>query len=65
MASDSPPARAVESSDSPPLYGMPIPFMFLGPDNERTFQYEETLPSLPVPPLEQTLNKYLDSGKFD
>lgn len=30
---------------------------------EPTFKYDEGLPSLPVPPLQQTLNKYLDSGK--
>lgn len=28
---------------------------------ERTFQYQSTLPPLPVPSLEVTLNKYLDS----
>jgi hypothetical protein len=52
------------SAVAPPLYGMPMPFMFIGPDNERTFQYEESLPPLPVPPLNQTLEKYLDSGEF-
>ncbi|XP_071812660.1 peroxisomal carnitine O-octanoyltransferase-like isoform X2 [Apostichopus japonicus] len=30
---------------------------------EKTFQYEESLPSLPLPPLEQTLTKYLESVK--
>ncbi|XP_041478460.1 peroxisomal carnitine O-octanoyltransferase-like isoform X2 [Lytechinus variegatus] len=30
---------------------------------ERTFQYDEDLPSLPVPPLQQTLHKYLQSVK--
>lgn len=29
---------------------------------ERTFQYDDDLPSLPVPKLEDTLKKYLDSG---
>lgn len=29
---------------------------------ERTFQYQDSLPSLPVPPLEQTCHKYLESG---
>ena len=65
MASGGQPAKALDSLDSPPLYGMPMPFLFLGPDDERTFQYEETLPSLPIPPLDQTLKKYLDSGKLD
>uniref|UniRef100_A0A8C4NM81 Peroxisomal carnitine O-octanoyltransferase n=2 Tax=Eptatretus burgeri TaxID=7764 RepID=A0A8C4NM81_EPTBU len=32
-------------------------------ERERTFQYQESLPSLPVPPLHETLNKYLDSVK--
>ncbi|PVD30992.1 hypothetical protein C0Q70_10268 [Pomacea canaliculata] len=31
--------------------------------NEKTFQYQNELPSLPVPPLEQTIRKYLDSVK--
>ncbi|RXG61022.1 Peroxisomal carnitine O-octanoyltransferase [Armadillidium vulgare] len=31
--------------------------------NEKTFQYEESLPSLPVPDLSQTLAKYLKSIK--
>ncbi|XP_071803432.1 peroxisomal carnitine O-octanoyltransferase-like isoform X2 [Asterias amurensis] len=30
---------------------------------ERTFQYEDSLPSLTLPPLEQTLQKYLESTK--
>ncbi|KAJ8024587.1 Peroxisomal carnitine O-octanoyltransferase [Holothuria leucospilota] len=30
---------------------------------ERTFQYEDSLPSLPLPPLQQTLHKYLESVK--
>eukprot|EP00057_Strongylocentrotus_purpuratus_P031781 XP_785639.4 PREDICTED: peroxisomal carnitine O-octanoyltransferase [Strongylocentrotus purpuratus] len=30
---------------------------------ERTFQYDDDLPSLPVPKLEDTLKKYLDSVK--
>ena len=30
---------------------------------ERTFQYEDSLPSLILPPLEQTLQKYLESSK--
>jgi len=40
---------------------MPIAEHFLS-DDEKTFQHDESLPSLPVPPLQQTLNKYLDSG---
>ncbi|XP_070566797.1 peroxisomal carnitine O-octanoyltransferase-like isoform X2 [Ptychodera flava] len=31
--------------------------------SERTFQNEDSLPSMPVPPLQQTLKKYLDSVK--
>ncbi|NXH11674.1 OCTC octanoyltransferase, partial [Bucco capensis] len=30
---------------------------------ERTFQYQDSLPSLPVPPLEESLSKYLDAVK--
>ncbi|KAM5236783.1 peroxisomal carnitine O-octanoyltransferase [Ctenodactylus gundi] len=30
---------------------------------ERTFQYQDSLPSLPVPSLEETLKKYLESVK--
>ncbi|TSK20192.1 Peroxisomal carnitine O-octanoyltransferase [Bagarius yarrelli] len=30
---------------------------------ERTFQYQSTLPPLPVPSLEESLNKYLDAVK--
>uniref|UniRef100_A0A673T2N2 Peroxisomal carnitine O-octanoyltransferase n=1 Tax=Suricata suricatta TaxID=37032 RepID=A0A673T2N2_SURSU len=30
---------------------------------ERTFQYQDSLPSLPVPSLEESLKKYLDSVK--
>lgn len=29
---------------------------------ERTFQYQGSLPSLPVPSLESSLSKYLDAG---
>jgi len=45
----------------PPLYGMPLSELFLS-DDEKTFQHDETLPPLPVPPLHQTLSTYLDSG---
>ena len=31
-------------------------------DTEKTFQYEDELPSLSVPTLEHTLERYLDSG---
>ncbi|XP_012576548.1 PREDICTED: peroxisomal carnitine O-octanoyltransferase isoform X2 [Condylura cristata] len=30
---------------------------------ERTFQYQDSLPSLPVPPLEESLKKYLEAVK--
>lgn len=33
-------------------------------EEEKTFQYQDSLPSLPLPPLEQTLRKYLDSGEL-
>lgn len=31
---------------------------------EKTFQYDDQLPSLPVPTLQHTLERYLDSGCF-
>ena len=31
---------------------------------EQTFQYDKDLLTLPVPELESTANKYLESGKF-
>ena len=31
-------------------------------DEEKTFQYQDELPSLPVPDLKHTLDRYLDSG---
>ena len=31
---------------------------------ERTFQYQDSLPSLPVPSLEESLKKYLESGMY-
>jgi carnitine O-octanoyltransferase len=52
-----------KSTAGPPLYGMPLAFAFLSPDDERTFQYDDSLPSLPIPPLPQTLSKYLESVK--
>ena len=33
-------------------------------DEERTFQYQDQLPSLPVPDLQKTLDRYLDSGRI-
>lgn len=39
--------------------------MFEAVPGEKTFQYEESLPSLPLPPLDQTLRKYLESGEND
>ncbi|KAG9476540.1 peroxisomal carnitine O-octanoyltransferase [Eleutherodactylus coqui] len=34
-----------------------------GSVEERTFQYQDSLPPLPVPPLEESLSKYCDSVK--
>ncbi|XP_073438024.1 peroxisomal carnitine O-octanoyltransferase isoform X2 [Dendrobates tinctorius] len=34
-----------------------------GSVEERTFQYQDTLPPLPVPPLEESLSKYCESVK--
>ena len=42
--------------------GMSLPKGFLN-NEEKTFQYQNYLPSLPVPNLRETLAKYLDSGK--
>ncbi len=42
--------------------GMFIPKGYLT-TTEQTFQFDETLPSLPIPSLEKTLAKYLESGK--
>ena len=49
-------------SNTAPDYGMPIPSAYIANDNEKTFQNEDSLPSLPLPDLEETLKKYLDSG---
>jgi len=49
---------------APPHYGMPIPSMFVGDEEEQTFMIEDGLPSLPVPRLDHTLAIYLDSGIF-
>ena len=48
-------------TSGPPLYGMPVAQQFLS-DDEKTFQHDDSLPSLPVPPLHRTLSRYLDSG---
>lgn len=40
---------------------MLLPGAFLTKENEKTFQYDNSLPSLPVPTLEHTLYRYLDS----
>lgn len=42
---------------------MLLPGAFLTKENEKTFQYDNSLPSLPVPTLEHTLHRYLDSGE--
>ena len=40
---------------------MEIPAQFVS-KNERTFQHQDSLPSLPIPPLSHTITKYLESG---
>ena len=47
----------------PPDYGFVFPSDFIN-TNEKTFQFDETLPSLPIPTLEHTLTKYLESGNY-
>lgn len=42
---------------------IPDPKLFYTTDEEKTFQYEESLPSLPMPDLQKTLSRYLDSVK--
>ena len=49
----------------PPDYGFVFPSYFTDKDaNEKTFQYDEDLPPLPIPTLAHTLSKYLESGKY-
>uniref|UniRef100_A0A8C9RDP4 Peroxisomal carnitine O-octanoyltransferase n=1 Tax=Scleropages formosus TaxID=113540 RepID=A0A8C9RDP4_SCLFO len=36
---------------------------FVAPEEERTFQYQDSLPPLPVPPLEKSLDKFLEAVK--
>jgi len=43
--------------------GMSMPKGFMN-DEEKTFQYQNQLPSLPIPNLSVTLAKYLDSGRY-
>lgn len=38
------------------------PDILFSTDDEKTFQYQDQLPSLPVPDLQHTLDRYLDSG---
>ena len=45
------------------IRGMELPQIFIS-EKERTFQYDESRPSAPIPSLNHTLAKYLDSGKF-
>ncbi|XP_064614133.1 peroxisomal carnitine O-octanoyltransferase-like [Liolophura sinensis] len=40
--------------------GMDPDFLYTS-EEEKTFQYQDSLPSLPLPSLDQTLRKYLDS----
>lgn len=42
--------------------GMKIAAPFVGQEGE-TFTSGKNLPPLPIPPLEKTLEKYIDSGK--
>ena len=41
---------------------MEIPGQFIDED-VKTFQHQDSLPSLPQPSLDNTLDKYLDSGE--
>ena len=42
----------------------PDPDLLFTTDDEKTFQYQDQLPSLPVPDLQHTLDRYLDSGNL-
>lgn len=52
------------TGNEPPTYGMPYPQIFVADDDTKTFQFDSSLPSLPVPPLQHTCSKYLESGKL-
>ena len=41
---------------------IPDPDLIFASEGERTFDTDEELPSLPVPDLQHTLQRYLDSG---
>ena len=41
---------------------IPDPDLIFASEEERTFGTDEELPSLPVPDLQHTLQRYLDSG---
>lgn len=43
---------------------IPDPDLLFASDNERTFSSDDKLPSLPVPDLQHTLQRYLDSGDY-
>lgn len=43
---------------------IPDPKLLFASDNEKTFSSDESLPSLPVPDLQHTLQRYLDSGAY-
>lgn len=43
---------------------IPDPDLLFASDNEKTFSSDESLPSLPVPDLQHTLQRYLDSGAY-
>ncbi|XP_060065986.1 peroxisomal carnitine O-octanoyltransferase-like [Ylistrum balloti] len=42
---------------------LPDPDVMFASDKEKTFQFQDSLPSLPVPDLQHTLKKYLESVK--
>ena len=44
--------------------GMMLPKMMISA-TEKTFQFDEDTPSLPIPKLSDTLRKYIRSGLFD
>jgi hypothetical protein len=69
MSAQSSPASSPEKGISIPnhdnnnssAYKSAIDSLYISSSGESTFQYDEDLPSLPLPSLSNTLNKYLDT----